>query len=102
MTTTPYQPNDVAAAVARALAANDRPDPEFDADCSPRRYAALAQSFRSSAWKHLDDGGLPQASYKPLVLGRVDISAQPGEGGHKMPKPQTAPAQLSNRVNTRR
>ena len=27
-------------------------------------------------------------------LGRVDISVQPDEGRHRMPKPQTAPAQL--------
>ena len=82
ITTTAYQPDDVAAAIARALAAaNDRPDPGFDADCSPQRYAALAQSFRSSAWKHLDDGDLPQASNKGwgLVAETVKaISAQHG------------------------
>ena len=81
-TATTYQPDDVAAAIARALAAaNDRPDPGFDADCSPQRYAALAQSFRSSAWKHLDDGDLPQASNKAwgLVAETVKaISAQHG------------------------
>ena len=76
MTTTPYQPNDVAAAIARALAAaNDRPDPGFDADCSPQRYAALAQSFRSSAWKHLDDGDLPQASNKAWGLVAETVKA---------------------------
>ena len=68
-TTTTYQPDDVAAAIARALAAaNDRPKPDIDADCSPQRYAALAQNFRNSAWKHLDEGDLPQASNKAWGL----------------------------------
>ena len=76
MTTTTYQPDDVAATIARALAAaNDRPDPEFDADCSPQRYAALAQSFRSSAWKHLDEGDLPQASNKAWGLVAETVKA---------------------------
>ena len=75
-TTTTYQPDDVAAAIARALAAaNDRPNPEFDADCSPQHYAALAQSFRSSAWKHLDDGDLPQASNKAWGLVAETVKA---------------------------
>ena len=75
-TTTAYQPNDVAAAIARALAAaNDRPKPDFDAECSPQRYAALAKSFRSSAWKHLDDGDLPQASNKGWGLVAKTVKA---------------------------
>ena len=82
MTTTPYQPHDVAAAIARALAAaNDRPDPGFDADCSPQRYAALAQSFRSSAWKHLDDGDLPQASNKGWGLVAETVKAVSAQHG---------------------
>ena len=82
MTTTTYQPDDVAAAVARALAAaNDRPDPGFDAECSPQRYAALAQSFRSSAWKHLDEGDLPQASNKAWGLVAETVKAVSAQHG---------------------
>ena len=82
MTMTTYQPDDVAAAVARALAAaNDRPDPEFDADCSSQRYAALAQSFRSSAWKHLDEGDLPQASNKAWGLVAETVKAVSAQHG---------------------
>ena len=76
ITTTTYQPGDVAVAIARALAAaNDRPKPDIDADCSPQRYAALAQSFRSSAWKHLDEGDLPQASNKAWGLVAETVKA---------------------------
>ena len=82
MTTTTYQPADVAAAIARALvAANDRPKPDFDADCSPQRYAALAQSFRSSAWKHLDEGDLPQASNKAWGLVAETVKAVSAQHG---------------------
>ena len=76
MTATAYQPDDVAAAIARALAAaRDRPDPEFDVDCSPQRYVALAQSFRRSAWQHLDEGDLPQASNKAWALVAETVKA---------------------------
>ena len=82
MTMTPYQPDAVAAAIARALAAaNDRPDPEFDADCSPQRYTALAQSFRGSAWKHLDEGDLPQASNKAWGLVAETVKAVSAQHG---------------------
>ena len=41
---------DIAAAIARALdAARDRPDPEFDAGCSPQKRAGTAQDFRAKA-----------------------------------------------------
>ena len=77
MTTTTYQPGDVAAAVARALAAaNDRPSPVEDASRTSQKYAALAQDFRRSAWKHLDDDGdLPQASNKAWGLVAETIKA---------------------------
>ena len=40
MTTTPYHLDDIAAAIARALAtARDRPQPAEDASCSPQKYA---------------------------------------------------------------
>ena len=78
---TPY-PAAVAAAVARGLAnANDRPVPPLDITRTPQTYAALAQDFRSSAWQHLENDDLPQASNKAwgLVAETVkDISAQHG------------------------
>ena len=76
MTTTPYHPDDIAAAIARALAAaNDRPDPTFDAGCSSQKYASMAQDFRASAWKHLDEGDLPQASNKAWGLVAETVKA---------------------------
>ena len=48
--TAPYPTPDIAAAVARGLvAANDQPNPDFDAGCSPQKYAGMAQDFRASA-----------------------------------------------------
>ena len=82
-TTTAYQPNDVAAAIARALAAaNDRPSPTEDASRTSQKYAALAQDFRRSAWKHLeDDGDLPQASNKAWGLVAETIKAISAQHG---------------------
>ena len=81
-TPVPYPAADVAAAVARARAnASDRPDPPPDAICTPQKYAALAQESRTSAWQHLNDGDLPQASNKAwdIVAETVkDISARHG------------------------
>ena len=78
----PFPAADVAAAVARGLAAaNDRPHPTADAIRTPQKYAALARNFCDSAWEHLDKGDLPQASNKAwgLVAETVkDISAQHG------------------------
>ena len=52
-------------AVADALSnANDRPRPAEDAARTAQKYAALAQEFRRGAWRHLDEGDLPQASNK--------------------------------------
>ena len=84
MTTTPapFPPAAVAAAVARGLAkANDRPHPAADAIRTPQKYGALARGFRDSAWRHLDENDLPQASNKAwgLVAETIkDISAQHG------------------------
>ena len=76
MTTTPYHPDDIAAAIARALAAaNDRPNPTFDAGCSPQKYAGMSRNFRASAWKHLDEGDLPQASNKAWGLVAETVKA---------------------------
>ena len=78
----PYPAAEVAAAVARGLAAaNDRPRPALDAIRTPQKYAALARNFRDSAWEHLEKDDLPQASNKAwgLVAETVkDISAQHG------------------------
>ena len=78
----PYPAPVVAAAVARALVrANDRPVPAADVTRTPQTYAALARDFRSSAWQHLENDDLPQASNKAwgLVAETVkDISAQHG------------------------
>ena len=55
----------VAAAVARGLdAVRDLPIPANDALCAEEKYALLGQDFRDSAWQHLNDDDLPQASNK--------------------------------------
>ena len=74
--TAPYPAPDIDAAIARALAAaNDRPDPEFDAGCSAQKYAGMAQDFRAGAWEHLDKGDLPQASNKAWGLVAETVKA---------------------------
>ena len=74
--TWPYPEPDTAAAVAHGLAAaNDRPNPVFDAGCSPQKYAGMAQNFRASAWEHLDKGDLPQASNKAWGLVAETVKA---------------------------
>ena len=60
-----YPDNDIAAAVARGLAAARDPAQPDDAGRTPEKYARLSHDFRASAWKHLrEDGDLPQASNK--------------------------------------
>ena len=74
--TAPYPTPDIDAAVARALdAARDRPNPVFDAGCSPQKYAGMAQNFRASAWEHLDKGDLAQASNKAWGLVAETVKA---------------------------
>ena len=74
--TAPYPAPDIAAAIARALAAvRDRPASEFDDGCSPQKYAGMAQNFRASAWEHLDKGDLPQASNKAWGLVAETVKA---------------------------
>ena len=64
-TTAPYPAPDIAAAVARGLAtARDRSDPDLDANHSAQKYAGMARDFRISAWEHLAQGDLTQASNK--------------------------------------
>ena len=73
---------DVAAAVARALAASKDPAQPGDAARSPAKYVQLSNDFRVGAWHHLNaDGDLPQASSKAwgMVAETVKaISAQHG------------------------
>ena len=67
--TASYPAPDIAAAVARALAAaRDRPQPILDANRSAQKYAAMAQDFRAKAWEHLDQDDLAQASNKAWGL----------------------------------
>ena len=77
-----YHEQEITAAVARGLvAARDRPQPAEDASCSPHKYAGMSRNFRASAWKHLDENDLAQASNKAwgLVAETVKaISAQHG------------------------
>ena len=74
--TWPYPEPDIAAAVAHALAAaRDRPNPVFDAGCSPQKYAGMARNFRASAWEHLDKGDLAQASNKAWGLVAETVKA---------------------------
>ena len=74
--TTMFTDGDIAAAVARGLAAaRDRPQPE-DAGRTPEKYASLSDDFRAGAWRHLrEDGDLPQASNKAWGLVAETIKA---------------------------
>ena len=81
-TTAPYPRADISAAVASALfIANDSPQPDKDALHSSLKYAALAQNFRNGAWRHLDDGDLPQASNKAWGLVSETVKAISAEHG---------------------
>ena len=72
----PLPEPDTAAAVASGLAAaNDQPNPVFDAGCSAQKYAGMAQDFRASAWEHLDKGDLAQASNKAWGLVAETVKA---------------------------
>ena len=78
-----YPAPHLTAAVTRGLAAvRDRPDPEFDAGCSPQKYAGMAQNFRASAWKHLDENDLDQASNKAWGLVAETVKAISAHHGH--------------------
>ena len=77
-----YSEQNTGAAIARALVdVRDRPDPDLDVCRSAQKYAGMAQVFRASAWEHLDENDLAQASNKAwgLVAETVKaISAQHG------------------------
>ena len=69
-------PPDIAAAVARGqAAANDGPQPGLDAGRAAQEYAALAQDFRASAWEHLEQGDMDQASKKAWKLVAETVKA---------------------------
>ena len=66
----------VAAAVARGLdAVRDWPQPANDALCAADKYARLGRDFASSAWKHLEDDDLAQASNKAWALVAETVKA---------------------------
>ena len=66
----------VAAVVARGLdAVRDWPNPVNDALCSAEKYALMGQDFRDSAWKHLEEEDLPQASNKAWGLVAETVKA---------------------------
>ena len=71
-----YSDADIAAAVARGLAAaRDRAQPD-DVGRTPEKYASLSRDFRAGAWRHLrDDGDLPQASNKAWGMVAETIKA---------------------------
>ena len=74
--TASYPTPDIAAAVARALAAaRDRPQPRLDRYRTAPKYAGMAQNFRAGAWEHLDKGDLPQASNKAWGLVAETVKA---------------------------
>ena len=74
--TAQYPEQDIAAAVARALAAvRDRPDPDLDGYRSAQKYAGMSQEFRASAWEHLRQGDLPQAPNKAWGLVAETVKA---------------------------
>ena len=74
--TAQYPEQDTAAAIASTLVAvRDRPDPDLDGDRSAQKYAGMAQEFRASAWEHLRQGDLPQASNKAWGLVAETVKA---------------------------
>ena len=74
--TATYPAPDIAAAIARALAAaRDRPQPHLDAYRTAQKYAGMAQDFRAKAWEHLDQGDLAQASNKAWGLVAETVKA---------------------------
>ena len=74
--TAQYSEQEITAAVVRGLAiARDRPQPAEDASCSPQKYAGMSRNFRASAWKHLDENDLAQASNKAWGLVAETVKA---------------------------
>ena len=77
-----FAENDIAAAVARGLAAARDPAQPDDAGRTPEKYAQLSRDFRVSAWKHLrEDGDLPQTSNKAWGMVAETIKAVSAQHG---------------------
>lgn len=73
---------EIAAAVARGLAAARDPAQPGDGSRSPAKYAQLSADFRASASRHLNiDGDLPQASGKAWGLVAETIKAVSAQHG---------------------
>lgn len=71
-----FAETDIAAAVARGLAAARARSRAGDAGLTAEKYARLGRNFRSSARKHLqEDGDLPQASNKAWGMVAETIKA---------------------------
>ena len=76
MTTAAFDDGVVAAAVARGLdAVRDWPQPANDWDCAADKYARMGRNFQTSAWKHLEDDDLAQASNKAWALVAETVKA---------------------------
>ena len=76
MTTVAFDDGVVVAAVARGLdSVRDLPQPANDGDCAADKYARLGRDFASSAWRHLDDEDLAQASNKAWALVAETVKA---------------------------
>ena len=73
---------EIAAAVARGLAAARDPAQPDDAGRTPEKYARLSRDFRAGAWQHLrDDGDLPQASNKAWGMVAETVKAVSAQHG---------------------
>ena len=78
----PFNNDEIAAAIARALTAARDPAQADDDGRTPEKYARLSQDFRASAWRHLrDDGDLPQASNKAWGMVAETIKAVSAQHG---------------------
>ncbi|MCE2500955.1 MAG: hypothetical protein J4G13_08845 [Dehalococcoidia bacterium] len=95
--------SDIAAAVARGLAAARDPAHPDDVWKAPEKYAQLSRDFQASAWKHLrEDGDLPQASNKAwgMVAETIkSVSARHGGVIHTHPSIWLVLRELSNLVS---
>ena len=68
-----YDSDDIAAAVARALA-RDLAQPD-DAGRTPEKYARLGRDCNAGARRHLDENDLPQASRKAWEMVAETVKA---------------------------
>ena len=98
----PFTNDEIAAAVARALADSRDPAQANDTERTPEKYAQLSQDFRASAWRHLrEDGDLPQASHKAWGMVAETIKAVSARHGgiiHDYPSIWSTLRELSRMV----